>query len=764
MAINGRKIREQVMALLARKDYRPLDKTDIARKLGLTASERVALRKTLRELERAGQIARIRKNRYVLPAEADLIAGKLSIHQVGYGFLTPETPGGPDVFIAAENIGTAMHGDRVVARISRDTPHDRIKGRREGRVIRILERAHDTIVGTLQRSRNFYYVVPDDPRFQHDIYVHPERDRHPGTSANVGDKVVVRLEPWESRHVNPEGEIIEVLGPASAPGIDMLSIIRKYHLPAEFPKDVLDQAERTSERIDARQLEGREDLRNDFIVTIDPDDARDFDDAIQVEKTNSGWRLGVHIADVATYVEPGSALDREARRRGNSVYLPDRVIPMLPERLSNGVCSLNPLVDRLTHSVFIHFDKHGVVKSARFGRSVIRSAHRLTYKQAYAILTSPPRDQLGERLHLAWELAALLRRKRFDQGALDLDFPEVKVLVDKQGHPVRLERVENDESHQLIEEFMLAANEAVARELKKRAIPTIYRVHENPDPEKLGDYREFVLSFNYKVGDLTHRAELQRLLASIRGKPEEQALKVALLKSLKRARYLAQPLGHYGLAKANYLHFTSPIRRYADLVVHRSLGRDGTPLPSVGTRTTERRSRSDTPCHPSRRSVGAARHSHHPSIGEMASIAEHLSITERTAADAEIDAAQVKKLEFFQQQLDQRNPQIFRASIVDVRNYGLMVELPDALITGLIHVSSLTDDFYLFEPARRQLIGRRSRKRYSVGDELSVFVSRVDVFKRQVDFAIAQSSETATRDRRSKDGIRHPSSRALKRS
>jgi ribonuclease R len=697
----------------------------------------------------------------VLPAEADLVAGKLSIHQAGYGFLIPEAAGGPDIFIAAENIGTAMHGDRVVARISPDTPHDRIKGRREGRVIRILERAHDTIVGTLQRSRNFYYVVPDDPRFQHDIYVHPDRDQQQKPSANVGDKVVLRLDAWESRHVNPEGEIIEVLGPASTPGIDMLSIIRKYHLPAEFPKDVLDQVDQISERIDARQLEGREDLRNDFIVTIDPDDARDFDDAIQVEKTNSGWHLGVHIADVAAYVEPGRALDREARRRGNSVYLPDRVIPMLPERLSNGVCSLNPGVDRLTHSVFIHFDKHGVVKSARFARSVIRSAHRLTYKQAYTILASPPRDRLGERLHLAWELAALLRRKRFDQGSLDLDFPEVKVFVDKQGHPIRLERIENDESHQLIEEFMLAANEAVARELKKRAIPTVYRVHENPDPEKLAEYREFVLSFNYKVGDLTHRAELQRLLASIRGKPEEQALKVALLKSLKRARYSAQPLGHYGLAKTNYLHFTSPIRRYADLVVHRSLGRDGTPLPSVGTRTTERRSRSDTPDHPLRRSVGAARS---PDMGEITSMAEHLSITERTAADAEMDAAQMKKLEFFQRQLDQRNPQIFRASIVDVRNYGLMVELPDALITGLIHVSSLTDDFYLFEPARRQLIGRRSRKRFSVGDELSVFVARVDAFKRQVDFAIAQSSETASRDRRSKDGIRHRSSRALKRS
>jgi ribonuclease R len=728
MAINGRKIREQVLALMARKDYRPLDKIDIARKLGLTASERVALRKTLRELERAGQIARIRKNRYVLPAEADLIAGKLSIHQAGYGFLTPETSGQPDIFIAAENIGTAMHGDRVVARISRDEPYGRIKGRREGRVIRILERAHDTIVGTLQRSRNFYYVVPDDPRFVHDIYVRPERDQRLGTSANVGDKVVVRLDAWESRHVNPEGEIIEVLGSASTPGIDMLSIVRKYHLPAEFPKDVLDQAEQISERIDARQLEGREDLRKDFIVTIDPDDARDFDDAIQVEKTNSGWCLGVHIADVAVYVEPGSALDREARRRGNSVYLPDRVIPMLPERLSNGVCSLNPGVDRLTHSVFIHFDKHGGVKSARFARSVIRSAHRLTYKEAYGMLTSAARDRLGERLHLAWEFAALLRRKRFEHGALDLDFPEVKVLVDKQGHPVRLDRIENDESHQLIEEFMLAANEAVARQLKKRAILTVFRVHENPDPEKLAEYREFVLSFNYRVGDLTHRAELQRLLASIHGKPEEQALKIALLKSLKRARYSSQPLGHYGLAKANYLHFTSPIRRYADLVVHRALGADGT-----------LRRRGDT-----------ARRPYHPDMSEITSIAEHLSITERTAADAEIDAAQMKKLEFFQRQLDQRNPQIFRASIVDVRNYGLMVELPDALITGLIHVSSLTDDFYLFEPARRQLIGRRSRKRFSVGDEVSVFVARVDTFKRQVDFAIALASEAQGRHRRAR--------------
>jgi ribonuclease R len=735
MIVNESRVREQLLALLSRKDYRPLNNVEIALKLGVSGRTRVALRRTLRDLERAGEIARIRKDRYVLPGEADLVTGRLSVHPAGYGFLTSEKPGEPDVFIAAENVGVAMHGDRVVARISPDPPAGRIKGRREGRVIRILERAHDTVVGTLQRSRNFYYVVPDDPRFVHDIYVRPvavvRENRRSETAATVGDKVVVRLDDWQSRHVNPEGEIVEVLGPASAPGVDVLSIIRKYHLPTEFPSDVLEQAEGIPERIDAPEIAGREDLRNQFIVTIDPDDARDFDDAIHVEKVaNGGWRLGVHIADVAAYVEPGSALDREARRRGNSVYLPDRVIPMLPERLSNGVCSLKPDVDRLTHSVFIQFDKRGVAKSARFARSVIRSAHRLTYKEAHAILRSSPRDRLGERLHLAWELAALLRRKRFEHGALDLDFPEVKVWVDTNGKPVRLERVENDESHQLIEEFMLAANEAVARELKKHAIPTIYRVHENPDPEKVGEYREFALSFGYEVGDLTHRAELQRLLAEIRGKPEEQALKVGLLKSLKRARYDPQPLGHYGLAKTNYLHFTSPIRRYADLVVHRALGRD----PAGGGGRPAR-------------SASAA---YQPNIAEIASVAEHISTTERNAADAEIDATQMKKLEFFQQQLAGRKPQIFSATVVDVRNYGLMVELPDALVTGLVHVSSLTDDFYVFEPARRQLIGRRSRKRFSIGDDLSVFVARVDLFKRQVDFAIAPATEKSKASRRAK--------------
>ena len=727
MTKNGRTIREKLLALLRMPDYRPSDRNEIARALRLQGRDRVEVRKTLRELEHAGEIVRIRKNRYVLPSEADLVTGKLSIHQAGYGFLVPEKAGEPDIFIAAENTGTAMNGDRVVARISRDVPPRRAKvragqasqHRSEGRVIRILERARDTIVGTLQQTRNFYYVVPDDPRLVHDVYVQvPPRAKLPKTPRR-DDKVVVRLEAWESRHVNPEGEIIEILGAATAPGIDMLSIIRKYDLPTEFPKSVLDEANRIPQSVEQKLIQGREDLRDQFIVTIDPDDARDFDDAINVEKIdqNGGWRLGVHIADVSAYVTPESALDREARRRGNSVYLPDRVIPMLPERLSNGVCSLNPGVDRLTHSVFIELDKSGRAKNARFAKSVIRSAKRLTYKEAYTILQAKPNGELSRRLHAAWELASLLRRKRFEHGSLDLDFPEVKVHVDANGKPTRLERVENDQSHQLIEEFMLAANEAVARELRHRSIATIYRVHEDPDPEKLGEYREFILSFGYKVGDLSHRKEVQRFLASIKGKPEEQALKIGLLKSLKRARYAAQPLGHYGLAKAHYLHFTSPIRRYADFVVHRTLAERNLP----------RRSKID--------------------IGQIESLANHISDTERNAAEAEIESVRLKKLQFFEQQLKERNPEVFRAAIMDVRNYGLVVELPDALVTGVVHVSTLSDDFYRFDAAHRRLVGRRTNRRFSVGDEIRVFVARVDTFKRQIDFAIADQS-TKGRPRR----------------
>src|ERR1700756_1868226 len=425
---------QRVLSFLGSDKYQPLNKTELAKKLGVSVDERASFRKLLAQLESAGKITRIRKDRYVLPREADLIVGTILINPQGFGYVVNETGDGQgDVYIPASQTSTALHRDRVVARITdEEVTLIRPRRKRAGKVIKILERTNSRVVGTLQQTQKFYYVVPDDPSFVHDVYV-PLTPDAAGRRPAINDKVVVRLSAWENRHVSPEGEIIEVLGPSHDPRVEILGIIKKHGLPTDFPQPVLEEAAEIPTEISKSELETRTDLRHLPVFTIDPDDARDFDDAIHVVPIDDGWEVGVHIADVSHYVRPHSALDQEAYQRGNSVYLPDRVIPMLPERLSNGVCSLRPDEDHLTKSVLVRFDKNGVAKSARFARSVIRSAHRLTYKQAYAILSSPPRDQLGERLHVAWELAALLRRKRFDQGALDLDFPEVKVLLDKQG-------------------------------------------------------------------------------------------------------------------------------------------------------------------------------------------------------------------------------------------------------------------------------------------------------------------------------------------
>ncbi len=719
-------LNSRILELLRAPSYRPLDKVDISKALRLPAERRAELRGLLREMEERGEIARIRKDRYVLPETADLVTGVLQVHQRGNAHLIGERPGQADIFVSAENTWTALDGDRVVARIidegivdQRRRAPSRSGPRVEARVIRILRRAHETIVGTLQRSNKFFYVIPDSPRMVHNVYVHPGAVALP-RQAEVGDKVVVKLDPWESRHVNPEGEITEVLGAATDPGVDMLSILRKYHLPEEFPAAVMKEAERISETIEEAEIGRREDLRGQMIVTIDPDDAKDFDDAIFVEKLPAGWRVGIHIADVSHYVKPGGAMDREAWERGNSVYLVDRVIPMLPEKLSNGICSLKPNVDRLAKSVFIEFNKSGNIKSARFGSSVIRSAARLTYKEAFALLSGEARTPLGERLHTAWELASLLRKKRFEAGSLELDFPEVKVILDADKKPVRMEKIENDISHQLVEEFMLAANEVVARELKNRLIPAVYRVHEDPDAAKLAEFREFAASYEYRVGDLTLRKEVQRFLSIIRGKPEEYALKIGFLKSLKRATYGTEPLGHYGLAKVNYTHFTSPIRRYADLVVHRALegmiGEEG-----------GRRGRT--------------------SVASLTATAEHISLTERTATDAERESVKMKKIEFFQGQLKLKTPDVFKAVVLDVRSYGLLIELPNFLMTGLVHVSALVDDFYSFDSVRLRYVGRKTKKIYGIGNDLEVVVARVDTYKQQIDFRPPEPAKNPSAER-----------------
>jgi len=698
-------LRARILKLLA---ARALDKVELSKSLGVPVDKRAKFRELLRQMELGGEVARVRKDRYVIPSDADLFTGTIQFHATGAAHVLSEKRGEPDVFVGPENTFTAMHGDRVVVRVGPTAPPGESgffrggrPGRREGRVIRILERASSTIVGTLQRSKSFYYVVADDPRFVHNLYV-PEPG--PELSARIGDKVVAKLDAWESRHVNPEGHIVEVLGPADKPGVDILSIIRKHHLPESFPAEVLREAADAAAEISGPEIARREDLRDRIIITIDPDDARDFDDAIEVERIGKGWRAAIHIADVSHYVRPRSALDREARSRGNSVYLPDRVIPMLPEALSNGICSLRPGEDRLVFSVFADIGPNGRVRSARFGRSVIRSAKRFTYKEAFAALGRRPVDAITEKLHIAWELSSVLRKNRFRDGALDLDFPEVKVWLDAKGRPERLEKVENDISHQLIEELMLLANELVARELKMARQPAVYRIHEKPEPDRLAEFRETALSHGLRCGDLTNRSELQKMLAQLKGRPFEHAVKIALLKSLKRACYSESPEGHYGLHKSDYAHFTSPIRRYADLVVHRAL---------------ERR-------------LGLTRRG--PDSGAMAATAEHISTTERTAAEAEKEAVRLKKLEFFKDQLERRKGGTFRAHVLEVRNYGLLVELPDCLVTGLIHISAIDGDFFEIDRARQRLVGRRTRRTFTIGQELDVLVARVDLFKQQVDF------------------------------
>lgn len=704
---------ERVLRLLEQSTYEPSDRVSIARQLGLRGGAAKRLYEIIDALEHTGRIARVRRECYVLPRDANLLSGVIHLHPKGFAHLLSEREGEPDLFIAPANTGTAMHGDRVLVR---EIPHviRRRRGRleddrSEGEVVRIISRARDTIVGTLQRSNRFFHVVPDDPRLPQNIYVAGDM-----AGAIVGDKVVVRLAEWKSRHVNPEGEIIETLGAADAPGVDILSILRKFNLPTEFPDRVVSAAQRVPESVTPADIRDRDDWRDRFVITIDPEDARDFDDAIHVERRSNGWTLAVHIADVSHYVKTGSPMDKEARRRGNSVYLPDRVIPMLPERLSNGICSLVPDENRLTRLALIDFDSHGRMRRASFRRAVIRSACRLTYEQALSLLEArPDGSPISQALHNAWSLASLLRRNRFAHGSLDLDFPEVKVLVDDLGKPTALKKSVNDISHQLVEEFMLAANEAVAREFLRRKLPTVYRVHEVPDPRRLAEFTDFVESHGITCGDLTVRENVQRLLESIHGTHEEYAIKLALLKSLQKARYDPAPLGHYGLAKANYCHFTSPIRRYADLIVHRAME------PLLDQKSADRRVASTV------------------SSSSLKETAEHISATERNAQDAERDAIKLKKLEFFALELDKKPSRRthFDAIIVEVRPHGMFIELPDALQTGFIRVSLLDDDFYLYDSARMRFSGRRNRRIYKTGDPIQVIVDSVDFFKKQIDFA-----------------------------
>ena len=705
-------MKQKIVNALGRKDYVPANVPELLRLLRLPPPRQQELQHTLRELEQAGQVARIKGHRYIQPLEADLIPGRIRMNRQGKGFLQPDDPGLKEIAIPESDTGTALHEDRVLVR--REV---RAKGLRAdtaepgtGSVVRILERRRTQLVGTLQRSRQFLYVVPDDPRNPHDVYVPEPRDL--GRPARVGDKVVVELREWESRHTNPEGEIVEVLGAPDAEGVDMLSVLRQYALPLHFPRAVLHEAHGIGTTVSPRDLAGRVDCRRHRVITIDPDDAKDFDDAICLERVSpEQWRLWVHIADVSHYVKPGTALDTEARKRGNSTYLVDRVIPMLPEALSNELCSLKPDVERLTKCVEFLVANDGRVLTAKFYPAVIHSQRRFTYGEVLAILQrKPAADPIEQMLHQAHELAQRIRRLRFRAGSLDLDFPESKIRLDDQGRILRIERTDNDVSHQLIEECMLLANEAVATRLMGLRQPAIYRIHEVPDDRRLQEYRQDVLSQNVPCGNLRQPAEVQKLLHRLNALPIGPALKIGFLKSLMRARYAVEPLGHYGLAKQKYTHFTSPIRRYADLVVHRALfDKQAAPLSA------------------------------------LKETAEHISVTERNSADAERDSKDVKLYAFLTAQLESGRPESYPAFVTDVRNFGFFVDVPGLAMSGLVPLSTVEDDFFVFDPARNNLVGRRTRRVIGLGDKLVVQVAKVDRFKKQVDFRLAVERKAAAR-------------------
>jgi ribonuclease R len=685
----------QILKLLQRGDYVPANIPELLRQLGWARNRQQELQHELRGLEQAGRIARVKGNLYILPREADLIPGRIRINRAGKGFLQPDDSAIKEIAIPENATFTALHEDHVLVR------RDRPESKNTGTVIRVLKRHRTKIVGTLQKSPRFLYVVPDDPRMPHDVYVNEPRDV--GRPANIGDKVVVELREWESRNANPEGEIIEVLGAPDDEGVDMLSVLRQYNLPLHFPKNVLAEARAIGSEVTANELHGRTDCRSHQVVTIDPDDAKDFDDAICLQRiSEEQWKLWVHIADVSHYVKPGSALDDEAAKRGNSTYLVDRVIPMLPEALSNELCSLKPDVDRLTKCVEFLLSREGVVLAAKFYPAVIHSQRRFSYREVLAILQRKPANEIERMLQDANELAQRIRRLRFKAGSLELDFPESKIRLDEQGRITHIEKIANDISHQLVEEFMLLANEAVATRLMNLNLKAIYRVHEEPDERRLREYREEVLSHHVPCGNLSKPPEVQKLLQKLGTLPIGQALKIGFLKSLMRARYDVNPLGHYGLAKKKYTHFTSPIRRYADLVVHRSLFQ---------------------------KSPGGAK--------SLKETAEHISDTERNSADAERDSKDVKLFAFLKAQLASGKPQCYPALVTDLRNFGFFVDVTGLAMSGLVPLSTMEDDFYIYDEQRNQLIGRRTRRVIRLGDKLEVQVAKVDTSKKQVDFRLA---------------------------
>ncbi len=716
--------KKHILALFKQRDE-AIHFTSLLRDFGGRHVKR-ELKNMLEDMADDGELVRLKGNSYALPGKVKTTRGRISVHRDGYGFVTPEG-GGEDIFIPSKLLKSALHGDLVEASSS---PSRMGGAKLDGRVLAVIERATSKIVGRYEETRRGAIVIPEDQRLNLVVTI-PAKGRG---KAEDGHQVVAELTSYPLGGRPAEGKIIEVLGWPDDPEVEVQSVIRRFDLPHIFGPDVLAEAENIADTVSPADLKGRVDLRPMPTVTIDGETARDFDDAVSLRREGDHFRLWVSIADVSHYVIKDSPLDREAYLRGTSVYFPDRCIPMLPERLSNGICSLNPHVDRLTMTAEMLFDRTGTMLESSFYPSVIKSAARLTYTIVKQIIVDDDREladkyrPVSPMLLEMKELALILMAMRKKRGSIDFDLPEPEIIIGLTGQTEGIIRAERNLAHQLIEEFMLAANEAVARFITSRDIPFLYRVHENPDPAKLQTFQEFVFGFGYEfklVEEKVKPSELQRLLAQADGRPEERMINYALLRCMKQARYAADNVGHFGLASDCYCHFTSPIRRYPDLVVHRIL-RAALAVTAEGKQKDKRASR--------QLAIATER------LGE---VAEHTSKRERVAMEAERDVVEMKKLQYMQKHVGDE----FDGYISGVTAFGLFVELEELFVEGLVHISTLSDDLYTHAEKQHSLIGRRTGTVYRIGDKARITVASVSPATRRIEFVLAAhiASAPATR-------------------
>lgn len=700
--------KERIYSFMNEKSYHPLMFEELATVLDVPHEDRDSFRQVLEELESEGRIIKTRKNRYGASARMGFVSGKFQGNERGFGFVLPADPELDDLYIQADSINGAMHGDHVLARITKVQYDDR---RTEGEIIKILKRANERIIGIFDKSGSFGFVTPDNRKIKGDIFIPIDM----AMDAEPGQKVVVEITRWPESNRNAEGRIVEILGRYGDEGVDILSVIRSYNIPYEFPDEVIEEAEKIPQKILPEDAAVRRDLRETQMVTIDGEDAKDLDDAVSLEIIENGiYRLGVHIADVSHYIKENSPLDKEALKRGTSVYFPDRVIPMLPSELSNGICSLNPKEERLAFSVIMDIDSLGRVINHEIFESLIRVDERMTYTDVYKILEEDDSEltvkyePLIPMFRNMKELSLILQKKRSMRGAIDFDFDETKVIVDEHGKVIDIKKYQLTIANKIIEEFMLLCNETISEHFYWINIPFVYRIHEDPDPEKIDSLNAFLYNFGQRIkgSNHVHPRAIQDVLNRIKGSPQERMISTMMLRSLQKARYSDEHVWHFGLAADYYSHFTSPIRRYPDLIIHRIMKE------YINGQFDEDRNK------------------HYAGI--LPEITKQCSEREKNAEEAERDYTDLKKAEYMQRHVGDT----FTGIISNITSFGMYVEL-DNTIEGMIRLSNMDDDYYWFDEKKYCLIGERTGTIYRIGDMIEVIVARSNPESRQIDFVTA---------------------------